>query len=403
MTREILFEPFAKNNLPADYMFFQRKYYNTEPIIYPSSLPKPIDIWNERPQFGKIDTKEKYMVVNPVNLSYIYKNLATLSFVADAYADFSTFVMEAATAQRTSVTSMIPIDKPKKAWEDVNGLFHDYYINVVDDAFTNVFLTRSDKNKIVDFNSYVNLFIEFVRTNPLLPATQIAYLASNKVSNRVSGLIIEFTNDYYDHDNVKWKKFLSNDFFADYAKLAGAYGFYIDKNVPWSIVANLNSKGMKKYMEPYGITSTQQCFDKNYLPAEYTSFELFKKYIWMSYLTLTAYQPQLETSRVKNFIRKSTYDSTFITVVKRTPRPMELVERTWEEFVDTYSEDYLLEKYLQVRLLENQTPLDPKQHKRFLNQINRRKEKFGTVVAFEYISNVLLSQRKKKLAKSRKT
>jgi len=400
MSRPILLEPFGKNDLPADYMFFQRKYYNTEPIIYPLSLLKPIDIWIERPRFGKIDTQEKYVVSNPDSLKIIYKDLAAIDFVADAYTDLSNFVMAAANAQRTSITSMIPIDKPTKAWEDVNEFFHHYYINVVDDAFTNVFLTRENKNSVVGFNSYVDLFIDFVQANPTFPATQVTYLASNKVSNRVSGLIIEFTNDLYDYDNIKWKKFLSNDFFADYAKLAGAYGFYINKHIPWSIVANLNSKAMKKYMANYGIGSTQQCFNTNYLPAEYLSFELFKKYIWMSYLTFTSYQPQIETDRVKNFIRNSVYASTFTTQIRRSPRPMELIKRTWQEFLETYPEDYLLEKYLKIRLLENQTPLDGRRYKNFLRQVKRRKGNFGIVNAFEYISKVLLSQRKKKLAKS---
>jgi len=403
MTREILFEPFAKNDLPLDYMFFQRKYYNTEPIIYPTSLLKPIDMWYERPLFGKIDTKERYVIAAAENLQLINENLYAINFVADAYLDFASTVSAAAKGLRTSVTSMIDINKPTKAYEDINELYHNYYVDIIDDAFTNVFLTSQNKNKITSFKIYVDLFIDFVNSNQRVPISKVAYLASNKTSNRVSGLIIEFAKDHYDNDNVKWKKYLSNDFFADYVKLAGAYGFYVNKHIPWSIVANMNSKNMKKYMANYDIQSAQDCFLKNYFPAEYFSYLAFKKYIWASYLTLTAYQPQITKERINNFIRKTAYTSTFITTVKHSSRPVELIERTWEEFQRMYSEDYMIEKYLQIRLLENQTPLDKRQYNKFLSKTRFYMTKYNIVLAMRYVSKILLSQRKKRLAKRNKS
>ena len=67
MPRQIPYQPFGKNGLASDYMFVQRQYYKNSPLIYPSStnLPKPLDIWYDKPLYGKVDTKKRFVYPNP--------------------------------------------------------------------------------------------------------------------------------------------------------------------------------------------------------------------------------------------------------------------------------------------------------------------------------------------------
>ena len=416
MPRRIKSQPCAKNGLPADYLFFQRKYYNTSPLIYPSqpNLPKPINIWYEKPLFGKIDTQQRYVFPNPAFLKPIYKDLSTIDFVADAYKDFVEFVNQAAASIRTCMTSIIDVNTPTKAlrlMESVPALYYNYFISRVDQGFLNLFLSDKRKNEISSFDDYMMEYIAYVEMNSSFPHTLSGFLASNKVSNRSSGMIIEFSKDQYDRDNIKWKKYLSSDFFSDYARIAGHFGFYIDKNVPWSIVANLNSKGMKKYMEPYGIKDATECFNTNFLQAEYISYISFKKYMFASYNSFITFAPLVERLKIFNCMRTNTVDSTYTTKRIIEERPIEFNKftgdggYTFKEFTDIYSDEYLLKKYLTIRLLENKIRLSPRRHAELVTRIIYKFKKSGLYNATLLLNDALFSytHQSKKSLTSKKT
>jgi len=356
-------EPFAKNGLPSDYLFVQRKYYTLEQRIYPNISPKPIDMWFKRPLYGKVDTYGRFVYPNKANLKPIRENHYVVNFVADAYTDFANIIESAVRTDRTCISSFIDVTKPTKAWEDLTTVYHKHYTNNIGQTFGNLLANDKNKlNKMIDFKDYMKYFIDFVSNNATFEFTKAAYLSSNKVSNRCSGLVIEFSNDPYDDDNLKWTKYISNDFFEEYVKIAGAYGFYINKHVPWSIVANFNSKAMKKYMRRYNLYTTSQVFRKNYLQSEYISFETFKKYLFAGYATLIGLKPYIETTTYNNKIRSTTMSSQYNTKFSKRPRKVEFQNASitelrpeaprYSEFVDIYSEKYLFRKYIEVRLIE---------------------------------------------------
>ena len=62
--------PFGENGLTPDFLYTQREYYLKSTEIYPvgPNIPRPIDIWYQRPLWGKVDTfqspiipKNKYL------------------------------------------------------------------------------------------------------------------------------------------------------------------------------------------------------------------------------------------------------------------------------------------------------------------------------------------------------
>jgi hypothetical protein len=63
----------------------------------------------------------------------------------------------------------------------------------------------------------------------------------------MSGLIIEIAEDDYDDDFNKGYKFLDENFQL-VANIAAQYGFLIDKNIPWRLVADISSPAMQEYM-----------------------------------------------------------------------------------------------------------------------------------------------------------
>lgn len=396
MPRQIPYQPFGKNGLASDYMFVQRKYYKNSPLIYPSNsnLPKPLDIWYDKPLYGKVDAKKRFVYPNPASLKKIHKDLSAINFVADAYIDFAAFVETASKALRTCMTSIIDVKKPVKAYENLPLLYYDYFINVIDQGFLNTFLTSKQKNNIASFEDYIHQYLAYVQVNTVLPHTLIAYLSSNRVSNRISGMIIEFSRDPYDQDNLKWQKYLSSDFFPDYARIAANFGFYINKNIPWAIAANLNAKGMKKYMNQYDVSNAKQSFNNNFLQAEYISYISFKKYMFASYNSFITFQPAVEVLDIRNCIKNNTVDSTYSTkrfVVSRPTEFDEFTNNTYLEFIGIYPDRYFLQKYLQIRLLETDIQLSRRRYRNLVNILLDKLNKIGLYATIMFLGDFLIT------------
>jgi len=400
MPRKIAAPPFGKNGLPADYLFFQRKYYRLFPEIYPRGpgLPKSIDLWRNKMYYGKIDTQQRFVYPKSETLKVIYKDLQTVNFVADALYDFAGFVDRAAASFRTCMTSFIDISKPVKAYTSLIDLYFDYFSNTLNYAFINLFTTPQQRNEILNFDDFMKQYIAYVDMNSTQPHTLVSFLRSNQVSNRCSGLIIEFTKESHHDDYNKWKKYLSSDFFTDYMKIAAHFGFYINKNAPWSIVANLSSKNMKKYMLPYGLENAEQHFHTNCFQAEYISYESFKKYMFGSYKGFLAPNADGSPSRIEkevlqNCVRDTTIGSTFSlkrVVEDRITEFQSLVDITYEEFIGIYSEHYFIEKYLQVRLLESGFRLNPRKQRDILHKVLRKYKHSDVYQAMIFLQKELL-------------
>lgn len=84
MAREIEVIPFASNDLTADYLFEQRKYYVSSSDVYPredrsrNDLPKPVDMWYNKPYWGKVDTRQRLIIPDSDSLCLLIRILAQL-------------------------------------------------------------------------------------------------------------------------------------------------------------------------------------------------------------------------------------------------------------------------------------------------------------------------------------
>lgn len=399
MPREIDIIPFAKNNLPADYLFTQRKYYTSSPDVYlqGDGLSKPIDIWYDRPLWGKVDTEMRVIIPNVNALKPISSDLFTINFVADAYADFRSFALRARDAYRSSMSSFIDVGNPKKAYYSSFYQFQDYFIDTIQTAFLDDFLTDKKREQINSFIDFSKEYLLFMTENLTVPHSLCGFIMSPLTGYRQSGLIIEFSNDNYDDDSNKWTNYLSSDFFEDYIKIAASYGFYVNKNAPWSIVANLNSIRMKKYMAPYGVINDKQTFNAYYFQAEEISYLAFRNLMISSYfLLITSVASITEKITLKNCMKKTIRQSKFKTEIEFVKRYFELgdvSEYTFEEFAQIYSEEVYFDVYMDLRLTEEGIKLSPKEKERLkditLNMISKKSLSAASV----YFSNYLAKKR----------
>ena len=226
--------PFAENSLTPDFLYTQREYYLKNTEIYPigPNIPRPIDIWYQRPLWGKVDTFQRPIIPKNKYLKPIADDLMAMNFVANAYFDFRQSVLEARRKLKSSAATVIDINNPKKAFEDVTAFYNYYFKNKLDLQFKNSYLSEKSRNSTTDFKTYIDKYLNFAEVNNFIPHTLSGYLICPIMSNRTSGLIIEFALDDYGTDDQKWIKYLSSDFFIDYIKLASNFGFYINKHIP---------------------------------------------------------------------------------------------------------------------------------------------------------------------------
>lgn len=406
MPREIDLVPFANNDLAADYLFSQRKYYLSSSQVYLQGpgISKPLDIWYDRPLWGKVDTKQRLVIAKDAALKPINDELSTINFVADAYNDLKRYTVAAANSLKTSVTSFIDISDPKKAYEDPVLKYQDYFIDFLEPQYVNNYLTDKDRSNINTFNDFANLYMAFFLANGNIPHTMTGYLSSPFVSYRTSGLIIEFSTDDYDDDENKWNEYLSNDFFEDFIKIAGNFGFYVNKYVPWSIVANLNSKAMLRYMNNYTIRNRVENFSKNYFSAEYISYTSFKAYMFLSYSSFLRRYPIIEKYNINNCIQDNFFNSTYKTKRTLSLRNTEFTVDTLENDVDYdffekyYGEIYFIKLYTKIRLGEEKINLDSRQYNNLIIKLARTLKRFGLPQSIILFSNFIASEREKRFS-----
>jgi hypothetical protein len=81
------------------------------------------------------------------------------------------------------------------------------------------------------------------------------YIKSSFNPQRTSGLVIELSDASYGDDAAQVSDFLTNKNYKKLVGIALEYGFMIDKQIPWRLVADVNSKAMRQAMRDNGFES----------------------------------------------------------------------------------------------------------------------------------------------------
>lgn len=250
-----LFEATNESNSYASY--YQRISYRDNAYPRPPLLPKPFDFWYDKPLYGRVDRLGDAIFANDAfvkKLSSFDGNVFALDFVADAYSDLKSYYAIAANTGKvlTNVPTNLITLEPFNGWQSAN-VGHFDYVNNLYTSFSQYFLSSyENKKKLINFDTYLKLFMEFIQLNtPNFPFTKTGYITSRWCDPATSGLIIELANDDFGDDSVKYNDYISDPNYIFYAFAAQKYGFKVDKNAPWRLVADLSSPVMRKYMKNY--------------------------------------------------------------------------------------------------------------------------------------------------------
>jgi len=247
--------------------FYERKKFKEVP--YYVNIPPPMDLWYDKLYFGRVDRIQNGIILkqqsdNLKQLGNPEDNVFALNFVADAFNDLQANLLKAGNANL--------INKNHTVFYEINATkgLHDFSADLR--TLRNTLKSRfhawiaSDvrtQESIVDFYSYIEELRNYLKAQVYTdPITRSGYVTSNSSSPLISGLVIEVGSGDCGDDKKKFDKFMRDPNFNYFAKAARKYGFLVDRNAPWRLIADPFSLPMLGYLDAYGVN--EQSFFATY-------------------------------------------------------------------------------------------------------------------------------------------
>jgi|10_taG_2_1085330.scaffolds.fasta_scaffold46895_2 hypothetical protein len=435
--------PEGVNSLKSSTMFKQRLLYKQKSFSRLFDLT-PLDTLYEKPFYGKVDIHGIPVYPSEADMVQIAGsglNLV-LDFVAAAFNDFKSFMDKALVSNNRVFNDLFSSFVPRSATKNIHQAYNDHFIENVFEVFANGYMNIPKINRRVrTFEDFMQEFLHFAREVVTeFPITKTAFILSPFCPNTISGLFIELDTLPCDNDTLKYERFLSRPSFSRYLKAASGYGFYVDKNVPWRIAANLDSPAMtggsykeghpephtstiddkpvgwhsdagQGYMARYGVDiADNSVFSSHYYESEYFSYESIKARLWNLYTTLLmdpgskTYGTVYTTKNCTNAIWRSVADNRYSTKMSdgfREPIPAyfdkEAFVKAQEDgfvakgesapitFVEKYTDDYFLPFYLRLRLIESQISYKPRDFTSAIEKIFNYRDAYSIQAAVAHL------------------
>mgnify|MGYP005810951211 CR=1 FL=1 len=266
--------PGGKNDGSSLANFERRKFYKEFP--YFGDLPNPMDSWYDKLYYGRVDRTQNGIVISDQAMAdrlvqiKSTKNVFVLDFVADAFADFHQHMRAASTSGYiNNAGTRFNILEPVRGWKNYQTEFSDsrqHLRSAVQSYFRRE--KRADR-AVTGFKAFLNEFINFLELRPLIdPVTLSGFVVSNSSHPMMSGLSIELTSDDHGDDTPKVTKYMLDPNFDYYVRAARKYGFYVHRNAPWKLTADVFSDKMLSYLDVYGANESN--FFSHYYDRSYT-------------------------------------------------------------------------------------------------------------------------------------
>tara|TARA_Y100000592_G_scaffold61510_1_gene96096 strand:+ start:22667 stop:24112 length:1446 start_codon:yes stop_codon:yes gene_type:complete len=249
-------EVLIKNGMSPKYLFEEREKYEK---LYPKGFgfPEPIDFWKqENRMYGLMDEQKNIVYPRTDFITQVKgstnTNLFAFDFVTDAFDQMQRY-MNGKNGQKL-IDDGDRIKKPLKAvkaWDDPLKI-RDLMDEAIYTSFVEVFLKSQNRHKeIRNAENFVEVFLNLCIRDIItdVPLTIQGMLLSNEISPMASGLCLEISKDDKSDVHKIFDTYFNNRNYKSYLMIASKYGFMVDKNAPFRLVANLSSPKMKHYME----------------------------------------------------------------------------------------------------------------------------------------------------------
>jgi len=331
--------PSANNDSPLRISYKSKELYD----FYYQQDNSQFDLWYDKPYYGKVDTEGRVVYPKESFLSVVSKDnddnqVLCLLFVANAFRKlrlhYETLYFDGFLDTNSSFfTSQL---QPLRGWKSPTTLYSEnqqfLYEKFLEDQLSRLAESPSIKN----FDDFVEVLLSYVK-DKRTPFTRIGFHATNLLSSYTTGLVLEIFSGDYGNDKEAFE-FINDSNFEIFEELCKKYGFRIDRNNPWRIIANVNSERLQPFInelvttDKNRVVKTEEVFDTFYESLnQSTYYKEFVSYLKIFYATFRQAFARYKQESFSNTGCKSA----FYTYKERGPVPLELEdERVLQLFYD---------------------------------------------------------------------
>ena len=332
-------------------LFENKKVYKEQDSVFepPRSRTPLVDITDVRQFYGKLNADRRAIYISESNLKTVSSGqsdqpIYLVNFVAKAFKQFRGHMQRAALAKRINVDNSVMFSlQPARGWTSALSIHHETVVESYR-SFVEFHIQRDNINEnILDFESFMEAFMSHATSLARdfgLPMTLSGFMNSSIAPAHSSGLVIDLYTFDHNNDLAKNELFLKDPSFYFYKNTAKKFGFVVDKNAPWRLIADLSSIAMKKYMYEEGH-DYKTVFDNFFYEAIDYELNIFKQHATSFYNSLVSSQPTVRHSKFC-----ASRNITLSETIRRQP-----------SLENKHSDLYWLEKYLLVRAAETKSNL----------------------------------------------
>ena len=248
--------------------FYERDFYNriVRQIFLnysermPITNPNYIDLWYNSPFYGKITTRGQLCVPrnDKIRLTSSNQGVNSFDFIHDAFNDFRGYILRSISMGTSNLDELFGDFRAKRSFEDSQRKYLAHAAGMMETY--NSFLIASSGH-VVSVGQYIESFIDFFPKvhKTLGPICFSDFFASHRTPLSGTALSIELSLQSHNEDFGK-NKIFKNESLYKYIQAAANFGFRINKNAPWQLVADLKSKPMRTYFNNHVIVSADSLF-----------------------------------------------------------------------------------------------------------------------------------------------
>jgi len=333
----------SSNNESLEELFNKRLIYSAEMVDF--EYNNLVDfLFAEKYLYGRVDRNYVPIELNlnatslkglPVTNKGDSNAFQALNFVADAFNDLNAqFRKKSMAGQISAGDQYLSTLEVNKAYQSPRRQYDSHFSNIKR-LITTIFEERE-----LQFKNFDEFMVHFAAILPEIansgPFTYPAFIKSRLCTMEASGLVIDIASLDYSNDEQKIEKFKNSPNWEFYLNACRSYGFLVDANNPWRLVADIGSSEMIQYARRYSHLSTDSVLLFCYAPAHLTFYENFANLFFNLY-------NQIKTDYVvKDYCQNGA-------TVTRIVRPFNY---TMETLMEDFSKTDFLKLYMKIRLAE---------------------------------------------------
>jgi hypothetical protein len=274
---------------------------------YPEEAAVPFDpTYEHSPLYGKVDRRgnASYLVSDDGSLNNFEDSstLFAVNFVVRAFEDFKASYRDALIAGATPVSGWQRL-RATSAWVD----FEDMYASSLEGIRAALMMhhLKDYSHEIRDFKSFMKVCFRFINEHGRsFPLTRSSNLLSAKVPRSVSGLVVSLKEVGEESRDAVRSTMVAESNFVSYTHKAAAYGFWVNRDSPWELVANLASPVMQEYAVRSGVRwspgSASDFFERYHMSAHLNDLDDIRAFFMGVYREYLSSFPHITTTKYCN-------------------------------------------------------------------------------------------------------